>query len=857
MDNKNIGVNMSTTLVIVESQKKGKTIEKLLGDGYKVVACGGHIRDMTKNEGLGFNRKTLEIDYEMSTKNKDFVRNIRKLMDIGKIGHVILAADPDREGEAIAQSLKDEIGLKDSEYERCKFNEITKEAVTKAIKGSSGERELIDNKMVDAQESRRILDRYIGWKGSRAVSDRIFRFAPIGRVQTQALRFIVERELAIKNFTPQEYYALKITSKDKCQETAIDFWTAKLDAVASGVATLVDNGESKSNVWLDGEFASRLKAYLDIKPSAKCIKSFSENRTTNPPPPFTTTTMQQAAINNLGLSGKKVDQIAQELYQEGYITYPRTDSTRLSDEGFLLIKAWGLKSGAKIVESKRNFSASEDAQDAHECIRPANFEQEPSGLSAEHLALYKLILARAVMSQMPAKQYEHREAHFEIKFEDKDFIFKAEGNTTLDAGYTDFFKSNRNVSDNDSDEEEVSTDASLPIFKDGDLIVVHSGELKSSKTKAPSLFTQAKLNKKLDEYGIGRPSTYSTIFEKIVEHNYVILNKNKKKAPEIRATSLGFTVVECTQDVFKIMNPEYTKGMEQKLDDIAAANASKDEITHQFLDDFDADIEQLEKTPSNIEKKNCINDDCNGVLYQFTKHKDDGSEFFYWKCRECKQVHFMNNGSLVTPESIMAPFLNSDGSPKYPCPECGSALKRIERKDGGFFWACSNNQLDRSNKNAKSCEYKVNDYEEKPDIDGLGAIKRKEERRQRALEDGTLSSCPICSGDFYEHKGIGKSGKPHHFAKCENCNFSAFPDDNGIINVVKADKLLQYIDGDKPKVPCESCGAVLHPAYYKKSKEDKNFEQGIVCSGIFRTSPKCSYKRGSMSIEEFEKRMEE
>lgn len=851
---------MSTTLVIVESQKKGKTIGKLLGDGYKVIACGGHIRDMTKGEGLGFERDTLQIQYEMNNKNKELVRNIRRLMDIGQIGHVILATDPDREGEAIAQSLKEEINLKDSEYERCKFNEITKEAITKAIKGSGNTVELIDEKMVAAQESRRILDRYIGWIGSRAVSDRIMRFAPVGRVQTQALRFIVERENVTRNFEPQEYYTLTFTSKDKAQEAAVDTWSAKLDVQSSGVATLVHNGESKSNLWLDKELAQKLKDYLDTKPSAKCIKGFIENRSTTPPPPFITTTMQQAAINNLGLTGKQVDEIAQELYQEGFITYPRTDSTRLSDEGFLSIKAWGVKNNIEIVDKKRIFSTSQDAQDAHECIRPANFDQEPTELTANHLALYRLILARAVMSQMPSKEYEHREAHFSVFFDGKEFIFKAEGNTTLKEGFTNFLKDNKNIDDRDTDEVEIKDqEISLPNFETGETVTVSGSEMKSSKTRPPSYFTQAKLNRKLDEHGIGRPSTYSTIFEKIVEHNYVVLKKSKKKAQEIQATSLGIALVECMQDVFKIMDPSYTKAMEEKLDDIASDKASKDEITHQLLNDFDADIKDFETAEPTTEKKTCTMDGCDGLLYQFTKYNDDGTEFHYWKCRDCKQVHFMNNGSLTTPEAIMAPFLNEDGSPKFPCPECGSALKKIARKSGGYFWACSSNKKDRSAKNYKPCEYKVNDYEDKPDFGGLGYAKHKEELRKKAEEEGKLSTCPICSGDFYEKEGINKEGKPYHFSRCDNCGFYAFYGDDGILNLKRVDKILPYIENNKPKVPCPSCGGALYIGQSREpDKDDKSkykYFDAVLCSKVFMTSPECKFKSSSMSIEDFEKKL--
>lgn len=851
---------MSKTLVIVESGKKGKTIGNILGEGYKVLACGGHIRDMPVDGDLGFDRDSLQIHYELSSKSKHFVTGIQKLIKSGHINHVILASDPDREGEAIAHALKEEIGLADNQYERCKFNEITKEAITKAIKGSGGEGTLmIDDKMVDAQETRRILDRYIGWVGTRAVSGHLLKFCPMGRVQSQALRFVVEREKEIHNFEPKDYYSLSFTSKEKAGEAAIDSWCSKLDTEASGVATKVVNGESMSNVWLDKAAAEKLKKHLDTGPSAKCIKSFIENRITTPPPPFTTTTMQQAAINNLGLSGKQVDKLAQELYQEGYITYPRTDSTRMSDEGHLLLLEWGKKNGVEVLEKKRNFTAGEDAQDAHECIRPAVIDKEPKDLSADHLNLFKLILARAVMSQMPPKEYEHRESHFSVEFEGVGYVFKSEGNTTLVPGFTTFYKNNTNVSDEDADSvKNDDGEATLPLFKEGETVKIERGELKTKKTRAPGYYTQAKLNKKLDEKGIGRPSTYSSIFEKIVAHEYVRLVKSKKKAAEIHATSLGIEIVNATQDVFNIMNPDYTREMEEKLDAVASNTASKDEVAHKFLDDFDNDLKKLSSIERSVHEYTCSVDGCGGTLWQFEKTRDDGSVFSFYRCQKCHQVHWLSNGVPVIPEDILAPFLNSDGSAKYPCPECGSAMRRIQRKDGGYFWKCSNNKLDKTDKKAKRCEYAANDYNEAPDHNNEGVAARREAALQKAREEGLVSDCPICSHEFVEYKGVNKEGKPYHFGKCDHCNYFSMPNEDGIFYHKKADKVLEYLDGDKPKAPCPKCGAALYksPSFNKKTKEWKDL---IYCSGVYKINRKenCTFKNTDMSVEVFEGKIDD
>ncbi len=550
------------------------------------------------------------------------------------------------------------------------------------------------------------------------------------------------------------------------------------------------------------------------------------------------------------MSGKEVDKLAQELYQEGYITYPRTDSTRMSEEGYHLILEWGRVHGIEIVSPQREFRTSSDAQDAHECIRPAVFNKEPTELSSDHQKLFKLILARAVMSQMMNKEYEHRESHFKIEFEGKDYLFKAEGNTTLSPGFTTFYKDNSNVNDADIDSEDSEeSESTLPLFSEGETVEVDNSELKSAKTKAPPRYTQAKLNRKLDEQGIGRPSTYSSIFEKIVEHHYVQLVKTKKKALEIEPTELGIEVVEATQDVFKIMQPEYTREMEEKLDAIADNSAQKDEVAHEFLNEFDRNLVALSKIENLATKMSCTVEDCSGYLVAHHTEKD-GKLIRYYKCCDCHKVHFIQNGVAVTPESIMKPFLNDDGSPKFPCPSCGSALRRIQRKDGGFFWGCSNNKKDKSDKKAKNCDYTVNDYNEKPDFNNEGVDERRAEFIEKKRAEGLVHECPICYSDMIEHKGTSKAGKKYHFVKCDECGFSAQPDaKGGGFGVRKAERIHDFLKGSTPKVPCPSCGGALFETPIKE-KDGDGYVNVVRCSNVFAKTPPCEFDPSTMTVDE-------
>lgn len=836
-------------LLIVESSKKAKTIGKILGSEYEVYASGGHIRDMPTKGGLGFDLNTFEIQYQMMDGKKDFIRSLRDKIKKGAYKHVILATDPDREGEAIALALYEELGLKEGQYERCKFNEITKAAITAAITGKTS-KEAIDRLMTEAQEARRILDRYVGWECTKAVTGHLGVSAPVGRVQSQAVSFIVERDREIENFKSVDHYNVVLVSE---QGTGSE-WTAKLDLKASELGEQVPHKEGKALCWLDKEAATALADKLAAGAKVICESSVETEKERTPPPPYETTTMQQAAINNLKMSGKLVDQIAQSLYQDGHITYPRTDSVRMSEEGYSSIVAWGVKHGHQIVSPMREFKDKGITQGAHECIRPTDFDFDGEGLDENHRKLYALIKKRAVMSQMPNQKYLQVENIFSSEIDGKKYFFKATGSVTIDKGYKAFLDGNKEVSENeigkDENGDDLEQEFELPRMESGSEMQVKETKLKSEKTAPPSLYTQAALNRKLDKEGIGRPSTYSAIFEKVLEHGYVEYLKGK--TGKVTSTDLGKKLIDAAGDTFKIMARDFTRRMEDELDAIAENKMSKKDCVAPFIKQVNADISDLNKKPRAAGVKTCQKDGCGGVLITHTKTGKDGKPFQFWRCGGCGQIYFERNGEPVIPEDRTAGLLNDDGSAKHPCPKCKSAMKRYARKDGsGHFWGCIGN-LSKT-----KCDHLMNDYEGSPDYEDVVNTKRKEQAEAKAREakeahlksGGAQHNCPVCDDIM-----LPLNSQKGTFWKCGTCSFFASEKDGAIVEYWSKNNYSVYLDKDKktPLYPCPDCGAALVKQPGSKDKPDT-----IRCSGVYpKKRVKCGFNaKPNVSVDKFHKKL--
>ena len=498
-------------LVIVESPSKSKTIEKYLGKDYKVVSSKGHIRDLAikGKDGLGVDvENNFEPTYVVSKDKKEVVKELKK--DAKKAEKVFLATDPDREGEAISWHLAQELGLDINDDNRIVFNEITKSAVTKALDNPRK----IDMGLVKSQETRRILDRIIGFKLSKLLQVKI-KSKSAGRVQSIALRMICDRENEINAFIPEEYWTFKALFKENKKEF-------------EAVLTKIDGKKAKiENEETANEIESRIQDEFELVDVTKTVKKRSARL------PFITSTLQQEASSKLSFGAKKTMMIAQMLYEgidignetQGLITYMRTDSTRLSNE--FIASAYNVIENEYGKEYKGFYRVKNDenSQDAHEAIRPTNIENTPEKvkpyLTNDQYKLYKFIYYRALASLMADAKFENTT----YTFDNNGLTFSSNGSVQIFDGYLKAYKDYDN-----------SKDVNLPLLEKGQIINKIALNKEQHFTEPPLRYTEAKLIKALEEEGVGRPSTYATIIDTIINRGYVEL----KKATDTSKTKFFF-----------------------------------------------------------------------------------------------------------------------------------------------------------------------------------------------------------------------------------------------------------------------------------------------------------------------------
>lgn len=545
---------MAKNLVIVESPSKSKTIEKYLGNDYKVVSSKGHIRDLsTKGKyGLGVDiENDFKPDYVTIKGKTKTISELKK--DAKDARHIYLATDPDREGEAISWHLYDVLKLKEKDYDRVVFHEITKGAVTEAFKHTRK----IDDKMVSSQETRRILDRIIGFRLSKLMQSKTSG-SSAGRVQSVALKLIVDKEREIEAFIPEEYWT--ITAHLKLFDA--DLFSYK------GKEIEVKNEEE----------ADKILNFLGKEFTVSSIQRKTKSK--NSKPAFITSTLQQEASNKLGLSPKRTMSIAQKLYEGidlgsetvGLITYMRTDSIRLSDEFIKATYSYIDKNyGAGYVGSVKTAKKTENVQDAHEAIRPTSISRSPESvkdyLSKEEYKLYRFIYYRALASLMSNAKTENTT----ILLKNHDYEFKTTGSVIVFDGYLKVYAEYEDVKD-----------TILPEVKGKEILSTDDVTKEQHFTKAPSRYTEAKLIKEMEELGIGRPSTYATIMDNIKTRGYVKLEE-KHFIP----TSIGIEVTDKLQEYFShIINVKYTANMETDLDKIAEGTAIWNQVLKDFYKDF-------------------------------------------------------------------------------------------------------------------------------------------------------------------------------------------------------------------------------------------------------------------------------
>lgn len=637
---------MSKKLLIVESPHKSKTIEKYLGKEFKVVSSVGHIRDLSTSGKYGFGvdiDNNFKPDYKIIKGKSKLVKELKK--DVKDADFVYLATDPDREGEAISWHLYDTLGLKENNYKRIVFNEVTK----KAVLASFDKARKIDDNLVKSQETRRILDRIIGFRLSKLMQSKTGGKSA-GRVQSVALKLIVDREREIEAFIPEEYFEIEAHFND---------FDAKLDTYNHKKIEIKKEIEAK-------EILSKLSNAFKIESVEKKEKAKKSKF------PFTTSTLQQEASSKLGFSSKKTMMIAQKLYEGinlkdeavGLISYMRTDSIRLSDD-FVKSTYSYIKDnyGSEYVGYVKKSNKTENVQDAHEGIRPTDINNVPEKikeyLSNDEYKLYSLIYYRTLASLMKDAKVEATS----VILDNNNYQFKANGQVLVFDGYLKVYS-----------KYEDSEDKILPDFSTykSNVVVANNIEYTSHTTKPPARYTESKLIKEMEELGIGRPSTYAKTIDTIEERGYVTL-VDKKFVP----TEVGIETTDRLQEFFKdIINVEYTKNMEDDLDKIADGDLEWNKLLELFYKTFEPKVELAFK---NMEKKKpketgelCPN--CGSPLV--IKRSRYGEFIACSNYPTCKYIK--NNEEEKEKKEIME------------CPKCDGKIMEKRTKRGKTFYGCSN-----------------------------------------------------------------------------------------------------------------------------------------------------------------------
>jgi len=676
---------LSKYLVIVESPAKAKTISKILGRNYKVVASVGHVRDLPKSR-LGVEiENDFEPDYINIRGKGPLIKDLKK--EAKKADKVFLATDPDREGEAISWHLAYILGLDENEKYRVEFNEITKERIKQAIKSPRN----LDKNLVDAQQARRILDRLVGYKISPLLWKKIKKGLSAGRVQSVAVKLICDRESEIDEFIPVEYWTIKaLLNKDE-------------QGFESNFYGVEKNGkDEKLKINSKSESDSILK---ELKKNEFIVNEVKKGkRKRNPYPPYTTSTMQQDASKKLGFSTKKTMMVAQQLYEgidlkkggiTGLITYMRTDSTRVSNEAMSVARSYiENKFGKEYSNGGRSYSnkSKKETQDAHEGIRPTYIDHSPDDikdyLNKDQYRLYKMIWSRFMGSQMKEALYNT----LNVRIMNGQYVFRSNGSQLVFPGFLTIYST--------TDEE--TSDMALPTMNKGDILDLDKLEPKQNFTQPPARFTEASLIKLMEEMGIGRPSTYSPTISTILSRGYVVLEKKS-----FYPTELGLLVNELLTEYFThVVNEKFTANLEDELDDIASGSTFWKEVVRDFYKDFHKELVIAEEEIDKIE----IEDEVSDVI-----------------CEKCGR-------NMVVKHGRFGKFLACPGYPEckntkpivdkieVPCPKCGGDVVRKRSKKGRVFYGCNN---------YPDCDFVSWDEpvkEKCPDCNGPMVIKRLKSR---------------------------------------------------------------------------------------------------------------------------------
>nr|QOQ33525.1 DNA topoisomerase I [Pseudomonas syringae pv. actinidiae] len=719
-------------LMIVESPNKIKKIEAELGGDWKVMASVGHIRDLPQRGAMGIDVPGFTMNYEYippaKTPTGTFpggeqrVARIRR--ELGAANMIYIASDPDREGESIAWHLKDSLDLGEDDYVRITFDAVTKKVIEAAI---SNPRK-IDHELVHAQEARRALDRFVGWMVTPVLSDMLGMNVSAGRVQSVAVRLVVDNERRIKQFKKTKHFGAQVTFDGGA-------WTAEWNTkpFVTEAAPYV----------MDEELANRACNSRHFR----VTESSADDATQGPPSPFSTSLMLQAASVSLKMDPAITTKLAQKLFEQGLITYIRTDSVNFSDEAIAEIREYGEGKGWKLPAKPRRFKSKGDAQEAHEAIRPSHIEVEEAGEDKDQRALYKLIWLRTMASQLADARYKVNSVTLESIDAPQSFEFKAKGKVLIEAGWR-VLTAKDAVEDEDEGEDD-ATAGKVPLLDIGSDKKADSGKLQRKETQPPKRYTKASLIRKLEAEGIGRPATLSAIMTNITGRAYVAEEKRF-----LVPTEIGELIVDSlVQAGFSFMELDFTRDMEEQLDRVAAGELSYHDVVAPAYEQLKDELVQIATSGEIKPRFKCPV--CEAGLRRYN-HPQRGP---FWCCTsdECKTFMDDDKGRPVPRVT-------------HPCPKCATALRRYKRKTGGgHVWACP----------AEGCETFLDDMAGKP---------------------LPPHNCPKCSSPLrrYQKKDreTGKA-KGGHGWFCTNDECKTFMDDEkGKPITIKT-------------APCPSCGKNL------------------------------------------------
>ena len=780
-------------LVVIEGPGKRATIKKYLGNEYEIFATKGHVRDLPVH-GFGVDlNNDFAPKYEIMPDKKDVVKSLKEVAS--KADSILLATDPDREGEAISWHVANVLGLNTQDNIRIEFNEISQHAVQNAIKHPR----VIDENLVNAQQARRVLDRIVGYKLSPILCRKIQPKLSAGRVQSVTLKLVVDREREIQNFKPEEWWAI----------------TASLAKIG-----LADKPFNASLINKDGKKfkitnAQQKDAFLaDIAGQQWSVENIKKSVTkSHPPAPYITSSMQQDALNKLGMTLKRTTAAAQNLYEgvelaghgkTALITYIRTDSVRVSPDAQKMAKDYIIKKfGEKFYPETPNvYKSKKSAQDAHEAIRPIYIDITPESvkdsLTADNYKLYKLIYERFLASQMSSATYNSVSLDVNVK----NYTFRATGRTPIFAGYTVIYQEYV-AKDKDNEDE---NQAHIPELTQGEVLDLVGLKADQKFTKPPARFTEASLVKAMEERGIGRPATYTPTITVLFNRKYV---ENEGKS--IKPTELGCSVTDLLVTYFpEIMDVTFTANMESNLDEIADGKKEWTNVVAEFYDDFKKEMDNAyDALKTFVEESDEICDKCGGkMVVRMGKFGKFLACSNYPNCKNIKNIPNENNEIETTSEET-----------DEICPECGNKLV-IRAGKFGKFLACSNYPNCTFKKNladnpeiietdvvCEKCGHKM--VERKGKFGKFLACSNYPNCKNIIPLNKKVGTCPLCGKDIVEK--VNKKGET--FYGCSN-----YPNCKMIFKDTPTDKT------------CPNCGNVILRKEYKTQTKE-------YCS-----NPKCNYQ---------------